>query len=495
MPEMTLPTQPRPTPPTDQRRIQINRFDFNGNTLFSDDELRTVIADKEGSGLTLTEIYGLADRVTEFYQSQGYSLTTVTVPAQRMQDGVLRLEVVEGKIGKVKFSGNQRYEEAFLTRHLDQLPPGAIMRFKELESEILKLNDLPGLTARSVLEPGDAYGTTDLTLRMEEKPVTASAVLDNTGRKMIGRWKLGTDLSVNNPFKYGDVLGLGYTHSEAGLLHQARVSYGLPVFYDGTRLNLSYARADYDVGGDFAALGIAGVSETARAQLSHPFLRSRRNNLSWTIGAAHVLGQSDMNAIPLSDDTIDYFETGLTYSHRNFTGGLSTLSALVASNFKSNSNGDDNAALPPRLELHGDYEYLFWQGWSWLVRGEAVLSDDSLPDSNKYSLGGPASVRGFVSSRLRGDRGALGALELRRTFSLSSVDLLLRTFIDAGEVYYDIPMADGSRSDSLASAGAGMTVSMAGKYSVDLQWAAPIDGNDTGDDLDSPLWLTVTAVY
>lgn len=495
MPELTLPTPPRPTPPPDQRRIRIKTFTINGNTVFSDEELRALIADREGAELTLPEIYGLADRLTEFYQSHGYNLTTVTVPAQRMQDGVLRLEVVEGKIGKVVFTGNQRYEDEVLTRHLDRLTPGTILRFSELESEILMLNDLPGLTARSVLEPGQAYGTTDLNLRMEEKPVAASAVMDNFGRKIIGRWKLGADLSVNNPFKYGDVLGLGYTHSEAGLLRQGRFSYGLPVLPDGTRLNLSYARAEYDVGGEFEAFGIAGLSETARLQVSHPLIRSRRNNLAWTVGAAHVLGQSDMNAVPLSDDTIDYLETGLTYSHRNFSGGLSNLSGLIATNFKGNPNGDDNGALPPRLELRGDYEYLFGQGWSGVVRGEAVLSDDSLPDSNKYSIGGPASVRGFVSSRLRGDQGAMTALELRRGFSFSQVDLLFRTFVDAGEVYYDIPLADGSRSDSLAAAGAGMTVSMAGKYSVDLQWASPIDGNDAGDDLDSPLWLTVTAVY
>lgn len=495
LPEVQPPVPPRPTPPPDERRVRIDHFTITGNTVFSKEDLRALIADREGTELTLTEIYALADRLTDFYQSHGYSLTTVTVPAQRMLEGVLRLEVVEGRVGKLVFLDNQRYGDEFLARQLDGLKPGTILRFADLERDILLLNDLPGLVARSVLVPGKEYGTTDINLRMEEKKVAASAVLDNQGRKVIGQWRLGADFTINNPFKFGDALGIGYTHSQHSLLRQGRFNYGFPLLNDGTRMNFSYSRAEYDVGGDFAALDIAGISETARLQISHPIIRSRKTNLSATIGGAHIMGQSDLRDIPLNDDTINFLEAGLNYSRRNASGGLANLSGLFASNFRSNPNGTDNEALPPRLELHGDYEYLFGQGWSGLVRGEAVLSSDSLPDSNKYSLGGPASVRGFVSSQLRGDQGVMGALELRRGVAFAHADLLLRGFVDAGEVRYEIPLADGSRSDSLASAGIGMTVSVSGKYILDLQWAKPIDGNEPGDGYDAPLWVTFTALY
>ncbi len=495
LPEVQPPSPPRPTPPADERRVRIDHFTITGNTIFTEAELRALIADKEGTELTLTEIYGLADRLTDFYQSHGYSLTTVTVPAQRMLDGVLRLEVVEGRVGKLVFLDNQRYSDDFLARQLDQLKPGTILRFADLEREVLLLNDLPGLVARSVLVPGEEYGTTDINLRMEETPVTASAVLDNQGRKVIGQWRLGADFTINNPFKFGDVLGFGYTHSQHSLLRQGRLNYGFPILNDGTRMNLSYSRAEYDVGEEFAALDIAGISETARLQISHPIIRSRRANLSWTLGGAHVRGQSDMRDIPLNDDTINFLEAGLNYSRRTASGGLANLSGLFSTNFRSNPDGTRNDALPPKLELHGDYEHFFNTNWSGVLRGEAVYSTDALPDSNKYSLGGPTSVRGFVSSQLRGDQGAMGTLELRRHIGFDHADLLLRSFVDAGEVHYEIPLADGSRSGSLASAGIGMTVSVTGKYSLDLQWAKPIDGNDPGDGYDAPLWITFTAMY
>ncbi|MFA6497798.1 MAG: POTRA domain-containing protein, partial [Desulfurivibrionaceae bacterium] len=361
-PEVQLPTPPRPPRPADGQRVRIDHFAITGNTIFSDEELRTLIVDQEGTELTLPEIYGLADRLTDFYQAHGYSLTTVTVPAQRMLDGVLRLEVVEGRVGKLVFEGNRHYNDAFLARQMDLMRPGTILRFADLESEVLLLNDLPGLMARSVLLPGEEYGTTDINLRMEEKTLAASAVLDNSGRKVIGQWRLGADFTINNPLQFGDVLGLGYTHSQSNLLRQGRFSYGFPVLPDGSRMNLNYSRAEYDVGEEFAALDIAGTSETARIQFSHPFLRSRRDNLSATVGAAHVRGQSDMMSIPLNDDKINFLEAGLNYNHRNGSGGLTSLSGQVATNFRSNGDGNNSDALPPRLELHGDYEHLFGQG-------------------------------------------------------------------------------------------------------------------------------------
>jgi hemolysin activation/secretion protein len=469
----------------------VKRFTFTGNTLFSSEELEAVVADHRDMELTLSEIYALADRLTEFYQSKGYSLTTVTVPAQRMLDGILQFAVVEGRVGKLVFLENERYSESFLSRQLDLLAPGAILRFEDVENEVLLLNDLPGLLARSVLVPGEAYGTTDLHFKLEEKPLALRASLDNHGREVVGQWRAGVDLSLNNPFRFGDALSLGYTHTEDNLLRQIRVGYGLPIFTDGTRLNLNYSRAGYDVGGEFAALGIEGISATARLQVSRPYIRSRKVNLIGSLAAAHTKGQSDLGSVSLNDDEVSFVEAGFNYNQRNPGGGLGNISGTLATNFRDNPDGVHSNALPPRLELRGDYEHLFTQGWSLFLRGEGVLSFDHLPDSHKYGIGGPTSVRGFVSSTLRGDRGGMAGLEVRRLLPSSLADFQLRGFVEGGTVFHE----SGAESESLASAGLGAVAFFAGKYSLDLQWAAPIDGNDSGDGDGSRLWVLFSAMY
>lgn len=496
-PSLPPPMSSGPPAQMDERRVKVESFLITGNTVYPESVLKGLLADLVGTELTLKEIYGAADRLTEYYQSHGYSLCTVTVPAQRMKDGILRLEVIEGRVGKLLFTGNQRYSEAFLQDHFEPIEPKTILRLDALERELLLLNDMPGLTVRSALVPGEEYGSTDIQLDVKETPVDASAVLDNQGRDVVGLWRIGADFTINNPGKFGDVIGLGYTHSQSNLLRQGRLNYGFPLTHDGARLNLSYSRADYDVGGDFSELGISGVSETARLQLNQPIIRTRARNLAWTFGLAHVIGQSetDLSTIPLSDDEVNYLETGLDFSRRNKSGGQSTLSALLATNFRSNPDGTDSAALPANLKFNAGHEHILGKGWSAALRGEALFCDDTLPDSNKYGLGGPASIRGFVSSSLRGDQGGFGSLELRRQLQFKTASILLRGFMDAGEVRQRPALAEGSRTDSLTSAGAGASIFISSKYSLDLAWAKPIDGNESGDGNSAMLWTTLTGTY
>lgn len=491
-----LPSTPVPAVVTaDDRRIPIKQFTFKGNTLYTEEQLRAVIADLEGQDLTLAQIYQAADRISNFFKKEGYSLTTATVPAQRMLEGVLLLEVVEGRIAKLSFIDNRRYSDKFLARQMRPLVPGAIVRFDHLEQELLLLNELPGLVARSVMLPGDDYGTTNIELRTEEKLFGLFMSLDNQGREVVGKWRAGIDLIINNPSTRGDVIGLGYTHAQSGLLKQGRISYDFPLWHNGTRLNLNYSRAEYDVGREFAQLGISGVSETARVQLVYPQRRTRLTSVNWVAAGVRIRGSSDMDDIPLSDDTIHFAEFGVNLSHRFADGSSTALSLLLATNFRSSDDGSDSKALPPRLELRGHYEYPFARAWSLFVRGEAVWASDLMPDSNKYGIGGPATVRGYVGSQVRGDQGAAGTLELRRLLQFSKVLMQARSFVDAGVVNRKSVAGVAEDSESITSAGVGLTAYIAGRYALDGSWAVPLDGKDSGEGRDSQFWVTLSASF
>lgn len=488
------PVRERPAAPADERRVRIERFAFSGTTLYSEERLRQVVADYEGRELTLSEIYQAADQLTDFFQQEGYSLTTATVPAQKMKGGVLRIEVVEGRVGKLLFTGNSGYSDELLARRMAPLEPGAVVRFDQLERRVLLVNDLPGMLARSVMLPGEEYGTTDIELDIEESRWSAQAVLDNHGPEVVGKWRAAADFTINNPLKRGDVLGFGYTHTQSSLLKQGRFNYGLPVGHGGATLNFSYSRAEYDVGGEFKALGVEGSSENGSIQLRYPQIRSRRTNLNWQGGAVRTMGSSDIGDIPLSDDTIHYLEAGFNFDHRHKNGASSTLSAMLATNFQSNSDGMDNEALPPRLEVKGSHEYPWGRGWSIFLRAQAVLATDNLPDSNKFSLGGPTSIRGFTSSAARGDQGVMGTLELRRVLEFDSMLIQARGFVDSGSVHSRSTLVAPSSSQELSSAGVGLNA-MLGAFVLDGAWAIPVDDHDSGEGRDSQFWFSLTAGF
>ena len=468
-------------------RIPVRHFVFEGNTVYSDDELRAVVAELEGQALTLEEVYAAADVLTDFYLKNGYSVALVTVPAQQVADGTVRFEAIEGRISQLHLEGNARYRPAVLHSHLARVERGEILRFDHLERGVLLLNDLPGLLARSVIVPGEEYGTSTIRLNVEESPWDARLALDNHGPESVGEWRTNADININSLAGIGDRLDLGVTLSENNLLRQGRIAWSRPIGSDGGRLGLSYSRAEYDVGGDFVILGISGRSENARIQYSHPHLRSRRKNLYWNLAASHSRGRSVMDGVAdlLTDSTVNLLEVGLNHDVR-LEHGTRNASLRLATNLRRNGTENDgttrDGGVPLRLNLSGGGEHFFDGGWSLAGRGELQLSADSLPDTAQIGIGGPHSVRGFIASRHRGDQGLLATAEVRRYRNRDDFMLVLRGFVDAGVIKRKRPLAGQRRSDELASLGLGVSAVFNENINLDLSWAMPVVGREHGDE-------------
>ncbi len=229
------------------KQIPIERFEITGNTVISSEELRQMVASHEGRSLTLFEIYEVADELTAYYREQGYSVASVTVPAQKVSTGTVKLEVVEGRIGALSVDGNEFYRGWFLERHITGAAVGDVIAEKALERDLLLLNDLPGLKARAVVEPGLEFGESDLTVRAEEKRLDGTARLNNYGRSSIGDWKIEGDLSVNAPLGLGDQLDFNIAHAEGGMLDYFNVRYSAPILYRNLSMEIGHMVSKFKV--------------------------------------------------------------------------------------------------------------------------------------------------------------------------------------------------------------------------------------------------------
>jgi len=114
------------------------------------------------------------------------------LPQQEIKDGVVEIAIIEARIGKVTLNLKEgtRYSENLVRGIVEKhLVEGTIITETGLETPLLLLNDLPGLSARAVLEPGKQFGTTDVAIRVEEKAASAMLRPNNNGRKEIGQWR------------------------------------------------------------------------------------------------------------------------------------------------------------------------------------------------------------------------------------------------------------------------------------------------------------------
>lgn len=484
--------------------IPVERFLINGNEIVSDEVLQAELAPWTGRELTLDRIYAAADHLTMYYRKLGYGLAQVTVPAQKISDGTVELQVIEGRIGAIAVEGNEDYNFEFLQRRLTALEPGRIYRDDAMERGVLLLNDLPGLTARAVIKPGGEFGTSDVLFKVSEDKAEFSTSVDNYGRDELGEIRFMADAAFNNLAGFGDLLYVSILYSEDGLLKYGNVTYGFPTGANGARLRITANRADYEVGGDeiFELLGITGDNTTYRVDWSYPLLRSRASNMVLTTAMQRFETESFIEGVALPNNAteLDLLEVGF------FANGLAagnhswSFSALLSGNGKSNEStaaDPQTDAQQAKLRLDGSYSLPFAGDWLFATRATYVYSNDPLVDSQKFSLGGPYSVRGYAPAELRGDEGAFLSLEVRRYFFVAGYPLAWATFVDGGRAenipFIDTP-ADTDLDGEIAAAGMGLLFSPdAGTFSGAIQYAEPIDNHTSlaGDD-DGHVWATFT---
>lgn len=468
------------------KTVTIDHFEFTGNTRFSANELATITATYTHRPVTLFQLYEAADRVADFYVSRGYTLASVAVPPQKISDGTVRLLVSEGRVAQITVENNHGYTADEVRRYFPDVAPGSVYRGSDVQDSLRVLNTLPGLKARAVLRPGAEYGTSDLVVKVEEKPIEGSINIDNYGRKDIGEFRVSAIGQFNNPLKVEDQLTLLALRSENGLLDYGYIEYSLPINFTGTRLHVSYGNAEFDVRNS----PIDGRNRSGRLLIEQPLLNHGATRLSVNGGVSRTIANADFTGILFNRTAISLFEFGALLIHSYANLAVTQINTTLHSNFESQDRSDLAAASVThgrellRWELDVQHlQPLFWQT-QLLAHFNGVYSPDPLVDTEMFSLGGADNIRGYPAGEIRGDRGYAGSLTLRRPFNWAGVQWVPRTFIEAGSVFMIDAPSGFDRKESLTSAGIGADIGW-NRVTVHADWAFPLDNRNVSDGRDS----------
>ena len=500
-PEVVFPA-PRPGAKHDPNapRFMVNAFTFGGNTVFSEQLLKRVVDRYVDFQLNLHELNQAADLVTRYYREHGYPIARAVIPAQKVEQGVVLIEVIEGRIGTVSVVGNKRYSAEFVGARLADLPGAGVVSVEALERGLLLLNDLPGLSARATLQPGAEFGLTDMVIRVEEKWAAGTLALDNKGAKETGRFRLDGSFDLNNPLGIGDQLSLRVIESQHNLLTYGRASYGVPLMANGLRGSATYSKVRYEMGAEFAPLGIEGEVTNYEAALSYPYIRSRRRNVFLGLGFRRTesFQTTAFGGIPERNDHIDLLSANVQGNWVHEDSAVSNAYVAFTSNGKRNNDvlpldlqrARQDAQLA-KLEIDVNHLRAASKTWDLYLRGFLAVSAERLADTEKVSIGGPDSVRGYLPSELRGDQGYQGTIELRRQFAVANVPAVFSVFYDAGAA-----KAKGfGGTDSIRSAGVGLNAYPHNNLRVRLEYAHATSDRKSPDGERQRVWLLMSASF
>jgi hemolysin activation/secretion protein len=399
-----------------------------------------------GKEVSLADLRGEARRLTQRLRDSGFALARVIVPAQEIRDGVVRLQVLDGRLGRVTADNRSRLGGKQLNRLLvAQVAPGEPLRTEALDRALLLFSDLPGAGAvAGSLAPGDRVGTSDLTVAVAPgQDYEGELTADNHGNRYTGQHRVGTRLDANSPAGLGDRLRLNLTASDQALYY-GRLAYDLPVGDGGLRLGGALSRSRYNLGKEFAALDAHGTANTASLYGSYPLVRSRTANLYLGASLEHrrledridsTGTHTDKSAAVLvlsadGDWTDGFAGGGLSRGRLAVSGGRLDIDTPTARIL--------DAAGPQAAGGYAKWQAAFsrLQSLGAATRLYAGLQGQwagkNLDSSEKFTLGGAYGVRAYPQGEGAGDEAALATLELHQ-------DLLpgleAKAFYDWGSVH------------------------------------------------------------
>ncbi|MGE3774951.1 MAG: ShlB/FhaC/HecB family hemolysin secretion/activation protein [Gammaproteobacteria bacterium] len=508
--------------PAGGRRILVQRFDIVGNSAVGSEVLQSIVAPYVGQQLTLLEIYDVADLITRYYRTHGYTLASAYVPEQQVSSGVITFEVIEGKLGDISTQGLRRTKERLVQWQLNELKSGEVVRDAPLEREVLLMNDLPGVETRAVLQPGAEFGTSDLVLDSTEKFYDASIGLNNYGRESIGEWRVQADAALNGMLGLGDQLSFSGVYAEADLMHYGRFGYSLPVTAWGTRAEVYYSTFDYSVdekklGPGFETFDIDGEGDNFGITVLHPVWRAQNKNLFLGIGYDRTVTRQSTQFVDDGQPQFRNLDMGLAvftalFNYTAPDGSFSTLGASLSTNFdrperradvNPQQSGFDtsleNNAQTAKLQIDMSHYRSLWRQLAGLARFTAVASPDPLNDLEQFRIGGPNGVRAYPASELAGDRGFTATGELQHPVNMfpGFYNQRLKAFVDTGRVYRKNHHRLGvERSESLTGVGVGYQAFAFGHVAVDATLAYPLGRHEASDDDDGVrFWTGITANF
>ena len=492
-PEVTI--EPAAPAVDDATPFHVRHIAIEGNTVFDDAALHALVAEGEGRTQTLAGLNGLAKRITDHYRAHGHPLARAIIPAQALDGGTVRIQVVEARFDEVHVDNRSRVGDSLLAATVAPMERGELVTQASLDRGLLLLGELPGIRAHATLRPGATVGTSTLAVQVDPVPaVTGQVSLDNAGNRYTGRVRLGAWLQVANPLRHGDQLDVAAMTSGSDLSY-GRVGYQATLNGRGTRLGAAYSTLDYALGGSLEALRAHGTANVASAWISHPLILRRdaslevrlqadRKRLRDAIDVASLHGDRHATAWTLGVDGERRDRTGTTRGSLSVTQGdlaFDDAAAEAVDAASARTAGDYtrwNARIE-RLQVLGQRTRL-------LLAASGQASSDNLDSSEQFLLGGPYSVRGYSTGQFAGASGHLLTVEFRHDldwFDTGRTEGLV--FVDAGDVRFNAdPWTTGPNRARVESAGIGMSWTGPAQWRASLQVAVPIGGGSASVDAD-----------
>jgi hemolysin activation/secretion protein len=488
--------QTAPAAKAPERRVDIDAYDVDGNTILDQESLESAVYPFLGPQRSRDDVESARRALEQAYQSRGYQSVVVEIPPQTVTNGIVKLHVVEAQVGRVRVVGSHYNLPSTIKSQVPALTPGTVPNVQTAQNELNDVNRLPDRRVTPVLKPGQVPGTIDVDLHVTDTlPLHASAEVNNDHSP-------NTDpLRVVGTVHYDDLWQMGHSASFTWLrapedVHSGQVfsgSYLAPVWESPWNVLVYGYESNSDVNtlGGTNVLG-DGYTVGTRGVLQLPSFGDFTQTFNFGLDFKHFLegitfGTSGTTA------TVDYWPVSAAYN-LNWTTPEVEVASQTSLVLGTRGLGSTPAAFQNNrafatgnfIHLNEDITYTQHLPYDTLgvFRFAGQLADQPLLSSEQFAAGGLTSVRGYLQSEAIGDDGLLESNELRSPslthyfspyLDMSSIDdWRVYAFADLAHVWILGALPGQTSAFTLESIGAGMRIGALGHLTGLIDVGVPL---------------------
>ncbi len=482
-------------------RFEISHFKVEGNTLLSSQEVDKILAPFTGKERDFGHVQRALEALEATYHQHGFKVVQVALPEQELNQGVVKLQVIETRIGKVTVEGNQIFDEANIRHSLPYLREGETPNLGKVSTSLKMANENPSKKTSLHLQSSDKDGEINALLKIsDEKAWRLSTSLDNTGNASTGDSRFTLLYQHSNVANLDHVLSMQYTTAieKPSQVSVYGAGYHIPLYKLGDSIDLFTSYSDVDSGSVSAGLvnlQVSGRGTTMGGRYNQNLNRigEYESKLIYGLDYKAFDNNVQLQGTQLGNDvTVHPVSVSYTGSWPLAMGeaGFSLTAVRNVPGGDQGSAADFNRVRAGASTTYGllryaaNYSRAFSNNWQMRLAFNGQHTPDSLVPGEQFGAGGASSIRGFAEREIADDKGYLYSAELYTPNLCSGIKQVttqcrLVAFYDGARVARNNPLPGEQPHASISSAGLGLRLAMNKYLSVQMDYGRVIDAGGT----------------
>ncbi len=472
--------------------MYVREYRVTGTKLLKGVEVEEAVYPYLGPGRTTEDVEQARAALEKAYHEKGYQTVSVEVPPQSGRKGIIILQVVENKVGRLRVHGSRYFSLSQIKKHAPSMAEGVVPNFNDITRDIVALNTWQDRRITPELKPGTEPGTVDIDLNVKDTfPLHGSLELNNRYSADTTELRLAGGLSYSNLWQRGHTIGANFQIAPERLSDAKIFSgYYIARFEDLPNLTLSLHGRKQD--SNIATLGgvnvvSPGYSIGASGTLNLPGAQNYFH--SFTLGMDYNSFEENLVVgLSTSQKPIVYYP--ITAAYNASLIGKKSITTLDASvNFHLRGMGSSQSEFD-RKRFNADGSYIYFRGdlshtqdlplgAQLFGKVQGQLAGQPLVNSEQFAGGGLGTARGYLEASALGDYGVFATAEFRTPSLLSWVkkeefEWRFYTFLDAGFLKVIDAAAEEQSRFEFASYGVGSRIRLFDYFNGSLDIGIPI---------------------